>query len=58
MFEIFDLDKNSFITETELKEVMAKLGEHCDSFGTDKSYFAIYQQEAVPNAIFVAEQLF
>ncbi|KAK4336702.1 hypothetical protein RND71_043448 [Anisodus tanguticus] len=28
VFEIFDLDKNSFITETELKEVMGKLGEH------------------------------
>lgn len=27
VFEIFDLDKNSYITETELKEVMAKLGE-------------------------------
>ena len=26
VFEIFDLDKNSFITETELKEVMGKLG--------------------------------
>lgn len=27
VFEIFDLDKNSFITETELKEVMGKLGK-------------------------------
>lgn len=27
VFEIFDLDKNSFITQTELKQVMAKLGK-------------------------------
>ena len=27
VFEIFDLDKNSFITQTELKQVMSKLGK-------------------------------